>query len=341
MVLLKEEIQANEGCVRRDPVAWPAPLPALPSQMGEGTRGRSPRSNWYEPVKRVADFVLAFLLLTLTAPVVFLAGLVVKLTSRGPVFYSQVRLGRNGRRYILYKIRTMIHNCERLTGPRWATPDDPRVTPVGRFLRCSHLDELPQLWNVLRGEMSLVGPRPERPEIVGHLERAIPHYRDRLLVRPGLSGLSQVHLPPDNDLESVRRKLAHDLFYVRKRNFWLDLRIMLSTALFLIGIPFAVSRRLFRLPSGATVERVYKSWAARPEVEPRLPARPDPVCETWPPKTRPAARKTPTAAPTVKAERPIRSRPLDSRLPVDEPKLDQATTHQENADSAARLSRFS
>jgi lipopolysaccharide/colanic/teichoic acid biosynthesis glycosyltransferase len=306
MVALKEEIQANGQATpagsqrthpslprsrghsrpresapvpaRPDPVCetWPPktrpapPLPALPSQIGEGTRGRSPRSNWYEPVKRVADFVLAFLLLTLTAPVVFLAGLVVKLTSRGPVFYSQVRLGRNGRRYILYKIRTMIHNCERLTGPRWATADDPRVTPVGRFLRCSHLDELPQLWNVLRGEMSLVGPRPERPEFVCHLQQALPHYGDRLLVRPGLTGLGQVQLPPDSDLGSVRRKLAYDLFYVRKHNFWLDLRIMLSTALFLIGIPFAVSRRLFRLPGGETVERVYKSWAARSEVEPRL-----------------------------------------------------------------------
>ena len=106
-----------------------------------------------------------------------------------------MRLGKNGRPFRLHKIRTMRHDCEKATGPRWAVPGDPRITPLGRFLRQTHLDELPQLWNVLRGEMSLVGPRPERPEFVPDLEQAIPHYRDRLLVRPGVTGLAQVQLP--------------------------------------------------------------------------------------------------------------------------------------------------
>src|SRR5207253_4196733 len=142
-----------------------------------------------------------------------------------PVFYSQIRLGRGGKPFAIYKIRTMTHNCEKVSGAQWSTPGDARITPVGRFLRKTHLDELPQLWNVLRADMSLVGPRPERPEFVPKLEHALPRYRDRLAVRPGVSGLAQVQLPPDTDLASVRRKLAHDLFYVERMSFWLDLRI--------------------------------------------------------------------------------------------------------------------
>jgi lipopolysaccharide/colanic/teichoic acid biosynthesis glycosyltransferase len=180
--------------------------------------------------------------------------LLVKLTSRGPVFYSQMRLGRNGQPYRIYKIRTMYHNCESLTGPRWSTPDDPRITPVGRFLRNTHLDEFPQLWNVLRGDMSLVGPRPERPEFVPVLEQAIPRYRDRLLVRPGIAGLAQTHLPADTDLDSVRRKLVYDLYYVRHASLWLDVQIMLCTGGRLLGIPFGVSARLLGVPGAQTVE---------------------------------------------------------------------------------------
>jgi lipopolysaccharide/colanic/teichoic acid biosynthesis glycosyltransferase len=142
-----------------------------------------------------------------------------------------------------------------LTGARWAARHDPRVTTVGRFLRKSKIDELPQLWNVLRGEMSLVGPRPERPEFVPQLERAIPRYRDRLLVRPGLTGLAQVQLPADTDLASVRRKLAYDLYYVRHKSLRLDVQILLATGLYVLGVPFAVSRTLFRVPSGHLVEK--------------------------------------------------------------------------------------
>ena len=110
----------------------------------------------------------------------------------------------------------MYHDCERLTGARWSTPGDNRVTWIGKILRATHIDELPQLFNILRGEMSLVGPRPERPEIVVGLELAIPCYRDRLQVRPGVTGLAQVQLPPDTDLESVRRKVAYDLYYIER-----------------------------------------------------------------------------------------------------------------------------
>jgi lipopolysaccharide/colanic/teichoic acid biosynthesis glycosyltransferase len=249
----------NNGRSHRAPATRPA-----------DTAFSRPRPARYAPLKAVADFVLALFLLVLTAPLVLFGAALVKLTSQGPAFYAQTRLGRKGRPYILYKIRTMVHNCESLTGPRWATDRDPRTIRIGRLLRRTHLDELPQLWNVLRGEMSLVGPRPERPEFTCQLERTIPHYRDRLWVRPGLTGLSQIQLPPDSDLDSVRRKLAYDLYYVHQLNFWLDLRILLSTAFYLLGIPFAVPRRLFQVPSGEAVERAYQILAAGAEVAPRL-----------------------------------------------------------------------
>src|SRR5262249_6107062 len=179
-------------------------------------------------------------------------------TSRGPIFYSQVRLGRLGRLYTIYKLRTMVHECEKTSGARWSTAGDPRITPVGRFLRRTHLDELPQLWNVLRGEMSLVGPRPERPEFVPQLAQAIPGYRERLLVRPGLTGLAQVQ-PPRATLPSLRRKRAFDLHYSENAGFWLALGLLLTPACHVVGVPFAWSGRLLGVPSGKAVENAYET----------------------------------------------------------------------------------
>jgi lipopolysaccharide/colanic/teichoic acid biosynthesis glycosyltransferase len=203
---------------------------------------------------------------------ILLASLIVKVTSRGPVFYNQVRLGLQGRPFTIYKIRTMEHNCERLSGPRWASARDPRITRVGRLLRRMHIDELPQLWNVLWGDMSLIGPRPERPEFVPQLERVIPHYRERLLVRPGMTGLAQVQLPADTDLASVRRKLACDLYYVRHVGWTLDLKIVLTTGFYLLKIPFAVPRFLFGVPSGQPVEQAYNCLIAASETVPEMQA---------------------------------------------------------------------
>lgn len=200
-------------------------------------------------VKRAVDFALALVLTVATAPLLALVVVLVKLTSEGPAIYSQTRTGLGRRLFTILKIRTMYHDCERLSGPQWSTENDPRVTPIGRLLRRTHLDELPQLWNVLRGEMSLVGPRPERPEFVAELERAVPRYCERLSVRPGLTGLAQVNLPPDSDHEDVRRKLAYDLHYVENASLWIDLRIMLATGLFLTGVPFTASSRLLGLRS--------------------------------------------------------------------------------------------
>ena len=183
----------------------PAPRPVVVPLHGR----------WYLPCKHVLDFVAALALGLLALPVIAAAALVVKLTSKGPAFYTQVRVGRGGRLFTIYKIRSMVDNCESLTGPRWSMPGDPRVTWFGWLLRTTHLDELPQLLNVLRGDMSLIGPRPERPEFLPELERELPAYAQRLAVRPGVTGLAQVQLPADTDLGSVRRKLAHDLYYVR------------------------------------------------------------------------------------------------------------------------------
>jgi lipopolysaccharide/colanic/teichoic acid biosynthesis glycosyltransferase len=210
---------------------------------------------WRQAGPAAGEKALAFVLLVLTAPLTAAALLLVRLTSRGPGLYRQVRVGRGGVPFTLYKIRTMVRDCERLTGPCWSLPGDARVTRVGRFLRRLHVDELPQLWNVLRGEMSLVGPRPERPEFVRHLELVIPRYRERLAIRPGLTGLAQLQLPPDTDLESVRRKLAYDLRYLRHRGPWLDLRLLIATALRVVGVPAGATCFLLRIPDHKVVER--------------------------------------------------------------------------------------
>jgi lipopolysaccharide/colanic/teichoic acid biosynthesis glycosyltransferase len=208
----------------------------------------APAKRWYAPIQRVLDLSAALVLLVVSSPVLLLAALAVRLSSRGPAFYTQLRTGRGGRTFTLYKIRTMIDNCESLTGPRWTMPGDPRITPVGWLLRRTHLDELPQLVNVLKGEMSLIGPRPERPEFVAKLERAIPGYAGRHLVLPGITGLAQVQLAPDTDLDSVRLKLQYDLYYVRHASLLLDLRIVAGTVLHMLGVSFAMLRWLRIVP---------------------------------------------------------------------------------------------
>ena len=215
------------------------------------------RVNRYQSFKALLDFTLALVLFIPCAPLMAVLALAVRLNSRGPAFYSQTRVGRHGRPFQIYKLRTMRHNCESNSGPQWSKPGDARVTTLGRVLRKTHLDELPQLWNVLRGDMSLVGPRPERPEFVAVLEKEIPRYRERLRVRPGVTGLAQVQLPPDTDLNSVRRKLAYDLYYSRHMSAGLDLRIILCTALKFLSIPFGVAGKLLRVPTRDYVQPAY------------------------------------------------------------------------------------
>ena len=202
----------------------------------------------YAGLKRSADLLVSVVLLPPIVLVIAACMAIVKLTSRGPAIYTQTRVGLDGKPFTFYKIRSMRHDCERDTGPKWSTTGDDRVTAFGRFLRKSHIDELPQIWNVLKGDMSLVGPRPERPSFVTQLEQAFPEYRRRLEVRPGVTGLAQVQLPPDVDLESVRQKLVCDIYYVENMNLWLDFRLLLITGVGLMGIKYGMARKVIRIP---------------------------------------------------------------------------------------------
>jgi lipopolysaccharide/colanic/teichoic acid biosynthesis glycosyltransferase len=192
---------------------------------------------------QAADFTLAAVLAVVTLPLLALCVVLVRLTSRGPAVYTQTRVGKGGRVFTLYKIRTMYHDCEKHSGPMWCKPRDPRITPLGRVLRKLHLDELPQLWNVLKGDMSLIGPRPERPEIVAKLRSSIPGYDRRHAVKPGITGFAQIHLPPDTCLRSVKNKLVYDLFYIRHRTAGLSLLILAATALKLVGLKKLYQRK--------------------------------------------------------------------------------------------------
>jgi exopolysaccharide biosynthesis polyprenyl glycosylphosphotransferase len=188
-----------------------------------------------EALKRMVDLLGSGAALVALAPVMALVAVAVKLNSRGPVFYRQERVGLGGRVFTLYKFRSMVADAE-LDGPRWcAGVDDHRITPVGMFLRRTHLDELPQLWNVLKGEMSLVGPRPERPCFVEELKCLIPGYAHRHWVKPGLTGLAQVHYRYDASLADVKRKLRFDQLYIKRRCLWLDLRILAWTCVVVLS----------------------------------------------------------------------------------------------------------
>ncbi len=196
-----------------------------------------------EQVRAVTEFAFVAGLFLITFPVMLACIALVRITSRGPGIYTQTRAGLGGRVFTFYKIRTMYHDCESKTGPRWSPPNDPRITPVGRVLRKLHLDELPQLWNVLRGDMSLIGPRPERPEIVTRLRQSVLGYDRRHSVKPGITGFAQIHLPPDTCIRSVKNKLAYDLFYIRNRSIGMELYVFFATCLKLLGMKRLYQRK--------------------------------------------------------------------------------------------------
>ena len=237
------------------------PLHALPE--GSTTNpAAEPIWPWYAIPKLLSDYILAAALLLVLGPIMLIAALIVKLTSRGPAFYSQTRMGLNGRCFTLFKLRTMVHNAEALTGPVWAASHDARITPLGRFLRSSKIDEFPQLINVLRGDMSLVGPRPERPEFVSKLEWQVPGYSNRVRVRPGITGLAQLKLPPDTDLVSVERKLAYDLFYVEHANPGLDFRIICFTVCYFAKVLWFTVWKRIALPTCEPEQRAHSRTRA-------------------------------------------------------------------------------
>ncbi len=190
----------------------------------------------YFSSKTLSTRILGALLLIPASPLIVLLVLVMRCTSPGPGLFRQKRVGRWGQGFMMYKIRTMYEDAEKGTGPVWCKQADARVTCVGRVLRFLHLDELPQLINIARGEMDLIGPRPERPEIVEKLINDIPDYTERLAVLPGVTGLAQINLPPDETVDCVRRKLVLDLEYIETASWGLDLRILICTVLRMCGI---------------------------------------------------------------------------------------------------------
>jgi exopolysaccharide biosynthesis polyprenyl glycosylphosphotransferase len=198
----------------------------------------NPMPLFYDVFKRGLDVAVSLFLLIATAPLTLLAAAGTRATSHGPAFYRQQRVGLHGKVFTIAKIRSMIDGAES-DGAQWATRNDPRVTSLGKFLRATRIDELPQLWNVLRGDMSLVGPRPERPEFIDKLDKEIPFYRARLAVRPGVTGWAQIKHRYANSVEDTKTKLEYDLFYIKHRWFWLDLLILgktLKTVLTMRGL---------------------------------------------------------------------------------------------------------
>ncbi len=220
-------VEVEEGIDLYERMTGKVLVPALkPSDLVFG-RGYRPRP-FPLLVKRVFDVVAGALGLVLSAPLLLVAAIAVKLDSPGPVLYAQVRAGAQGRSFTLRKLRSMRTDAEAL-GAVWAAENDPRVTRVGRLLRRTRIDELPQLWNVLVGEMSLVGPRPERPVFVDMLTQKIPFFRHRLCMKPGVTGHAQVRCRYGASVEDAQEKLAYDLFYIRRFSLWFDLSILIDT----------------------------------------------------------------------------------------------------------------
>jgi lipopolysaccharide/colanic/teichoic acid biosynthesis glycosyltransferase len=244
--------------------------------------------------KNVLERCLALVMLIPGLPLIGLLVLAIKATSRGPGVYSQQRVGRGGRVFTMYKLRSMRIDAESSTGPVWSQPGkDTRVTPLGYWLRKLHLDELPQLLNVVRGEMSLIGPRPERPEFVTTLAAQIPGYLERLQVLPGITGLAQINLPPDTDLDDVRRKLVLDQQYIAAAGPLLDVRILACTLLRLCGIKGESTMRLMGLRREVVLASEL-SPDARLSAPPVSPVEaPAPAVVTWSANVSPEADAAP------------------------------------------------
>lgn len=208
-----------------------APEPSTLVLFGSGIFGMvlSFVRRTYIVAKRAMDVVIATVAIVVLSPLFLFAIALIKLTSRGPVIFTQTRTGKDGEPFQIYKFRTMRVDAEKETGPVWASENDPRLIPGGRFLRKTHIDEIPQFFNVLKGEMSVVGPRPERPEFVAKLKTQICDYEKRLAVKPGITGLAQVWHRYDETLADVRKKIKYDVLYIKRVCLWTDLQILLRT----------------------------------------------------------------------------------------------------------------
>ena len=185
----------------------------------------------YEILKRILDIISSLLGLIVAIPIILVIAIIIKIEDNGPVFYSQQRLGKDEKNFFVYKLRSMRVDAETYGGVQWAQKDDPRITKIGKFIRKTRIDEIPQLFNILKGDMSLIGPRPERPELTYKFNKEIPGFIDRLVIKPGLTGLAQVNGGYDI---SPEEKLKWDIIYIKNRNIFLDISIIFKT----IGVVF-------------------------------------------------------------------------------------------------------
>lgn len=201
-----------------------------PSRVDDSRRLAVERARYFRR-KYALERSLATVLFVAVSPLIALLVVLVRLTSKGPGIYSQQRVGLHGELFDVYKLRSMYSNAESGGRPVWCKKGDKRITPLGKLLRKTHLDELPQLWNVVKGEMSLTGPRPERPEICEELATFIDDYYRRTVIKPGVTGLAQINLEPDQTRGDVRRKQFLDVHYIQTANLWLDVRMLAATCL--------------------------------------------------------------------------------------------------------------
>lgn len=222
-------------------------FPQTPSPFVVSRDCRLPGNRRYFQIKYAVDRVVALGLLTALSPIIACLWLAVRATSPGPGFYLQTRVGLNGKFFKVIKLRSMCCNAESNGECKWADKADSRITPLGKILRKLHLDELPQLWNVACGEMSLVGPRPERPEITSALEAFIPGYQVRHTVKPGITGLAQVNLEPDTNVNQTRKKQVLDLRYIDNSNPWLDMRLVFATGMRVLGVSGSQAMNIAKL----------------------------------------------------------------------------------------------
>ena len=224
-------IKASEASVQIKEPRSNAPEPSSLLLFGSGafTMMIAFLRRAYHITKRIMDIVIASFAVLILSPLCLIIAVLIKATSKGPIFYSQTRSGKDGKDFEIYKFRTMRTDAEKDSGPVWAKAKDNRITPIGNFLRKSRIDEIPQFINVLKGDMSVIGPRPERPIFVKKLEGEIADYRKRLVVKPGITGLAQVHHRYDESIADVRKKVKYDILYIKNICFLTDIRIILRT----------------------------------------------------------------------------------------------------------------
>jgi len=229
--LQQEEVAEVSVLADADKPQSRAPEPTTLALFGSGIFGMiiSFVRKTYHIAKRILDIVLSITAIIVLSPLFLFVAVLIKCTSRGPVIFKQVRVGRDGELFTIYKFRTMKVDAEKETGPVWAQANDSRLIPCGRFLRKAHMDEIPQFINVLKGDMSVIGPRPERPVFVDQLKTKIPEYEKRLNVKPGITGLAQVWHRYDETIEDVKKKIKYDLLYIRRICLWTDIRILFRT----------------------------------------------------------------------------------------------------------------